>query len=369
MGNRRIALLTLSTTILLFLMGGLLFGRLVPGNSIYKYLPLFQRINTTIRGEYVEEVQEDQLLEGAVRGMVNPLDPETSLLQAGETLEKLSKEPAPGVVVVRRSGFAYVLDVADPAITEVQAGDYLRHIDGHTTAEMDQGAILRALSGPPGTTVEVLAFKPGEAPRRVTLKRTTPPLDDLPKALADRPGWWFWQPRLLNRPWNEVEEALAAVPQEDQLILDLRHCQADPSMTGERLAALFLAEGDILAKIQNDKDQELSTRLQENTPSVFAKERVVIWAGPRTLRAGEVAAAALSRAGVPVIGKASGGQAFSRQEFPLADGRTLELVVGHYTNSKDQPMAKESVTPTVEIDSEDDEAFWAGTLKPNAEAA
>ena len=167
----------------------------------YRQLGVYSEVLSRIRTEYVEEPNITAVTNGALHGLLESLDADSSYLDPTEFKEyKQRKEGKAGIgaAVSKRYGYAAVISVipggpADKA--EIESGDIIEAIEGKSTRDMSLAEIDGRLTGPPGSVVNVSVVRPRRAlpvKSAVTLAVVTdPPITD--KVMAGR--HWLYQGR------------------------------------------------------------------------------------------------------------------------------------------------------------------------------
>ena len=157
--TRALVFLLSTPLVVLVLVGGLLGAVQTPERATPKHLRVFHDVQTMIFGAYVEPVNIETVMDGAMRGLTDGLDPMTSYLPPDEVkfVESGAALP-PGEVglVVAHQYYLRVVGVRDgspAARAGLQSGDVIRAIDGKPTRDMSTFTGTRLLSGPVGSSV------------------------------------------------------------------------------------------------------------------------------------------------------------------------------------------------------------------------
>ena len=177
----RLLILMISTPLVLFVgVGGLLGASAPPpaGQQAFADLRLFGQIVQLITSSYVEPVDVDKVMDGAMRGLADGLDPSSAYLlpEEKDAIEAGTPLPPAGVgLVVTRQFYIRVVGVEDgspAAKAGLRTGDFLRAIDTKPTRDMSALTGTRLLRGAPGSSVKLLVLRGNAAdPHEVTLTR------------------------------------------------------------------------------------------------------------------------------------------------------------------------------------------------------
>src|SRR3954453_863190 len=113
MTKKKVAFVAISSALLIFLIGGALFGQATQKNNIYRFLSIFSEVFDLVRSNYVEQVSSDQLLDGAFSGVTDAVDEFSyyvppSQMAAYKNFSDV-EDNGVGVVVTKRFGYAYVI--------------------------------------------------------------------------------------------------------------------------------------------------------------------------------------------------------------------------------------------------------------------
>src|SRR5258706_9648377 len=160
----RLSVLLISTPLLAFIVfGGM--GKASGGDEKFQHLRVFEDVVSLILNNYVEDAKVDKVMEGAMRGLADGLDPDSAYLTAAEvkSIDPGEKPPAGDVgVELTRQYYLRVIAARDDspaAKAGLQTGDYVRAINDKPTREMSVFEGVRALRGAPGSKVTVTIIR------------------------------------------------------------------------------------------------------------------------------------------------------------------------------------------------------------------
>lgn len=366
-----------ATVIVGFLAGefGWLGVRAMDGqDGAYKQMNVYDDVLEHIQSDYVTEPNMNKVTTGALHGLLESLDADSSYLSPAEY--KIYKDNEPnagtqvGLVVAKRYGYAVIVTVlpGSPASKEhLSDGDIIESIDNQSTRDLSIAMIRTLLSGKPGTTVTisvVRAMKPeGD---KITLTRG--PVSD--PALAEQQlsevNALYLKPGELT---DERIDALAAKIKADgkgkKLILDLRDTAIGDEATGIRLANLFINQGT-LATLSGQK-YPTQTFTADATKAITDAPLIVL-VNRGTYGAAELTAAAIldSKRG-DVLGERTFGEGVVQKTIELPDGSALFLTVAKYASPAGHKIEDEAVVPSmiVGISDEEDETANNTANKPD----
>lgn len=360
----KVAILSCSTAILLFiLVGGSSGVRASSNDGAYRQLQVYSEVLSRVRSEYVEEPNIPQVTDGALHGLLESLDPNSSYLTPAEYKEYKSHKTAAkaeiGAAVSKRFGYAAVVSVipggpADKA--GLQASDIIEAIEAKSTREMSLAEIHNLLEGEPGSTVNVAVVRARRAePQKVTLTReivAIPPISD--KMVQDGIGYMRVD-ALTKGKAQEIAGKLKALQKSGakKLILDLRNCAEGDEPEGIAVANLFLNHGTI-TYLQGQKYPREAFNADPSKD--ITSLPLVVLVNKGTAGAAEVVAAAvLENARGDVVGDKTFGDGAVQKVIELPDGSALILSVAKYYSPSGKAIQDSAVTPNVLVaDSGDD---------------
>jgi carboxyl-terminal processing protease len=359
------AILISSASVLLFMViGGLDGVRASSNDGAYHQLQVYSEVLSRVRSEYVEEPNIPAVTDGALHGLLESLDANSSYLSASEYKEyKAHKTEARGEIgaaISKRFGYATVVSVIPGSPADkagLQSSDIIEAIEGKSTREMSLAEVHNLLYGQPGSNVTVAVVRARRAePQKMVITRdliTIPPVTD--KMVEDGIGYMQVDAFAKGKS-QEVSNKIKALQKSGakKLILDLRNCAEGEESEGIATANLFLNHGTI-AYLQGQKYPREAfnadpSKAITNLPVVVLVNRGT--AGPAEV----VAAAVLENARGDVVGDKTFGDGSIQKTIELPDGSALILSVAKYYSPLGKAIQDTAVTPNVLAADSDDDA-------------
>jgi carboxyl-terminal processing protease len=356
-----------SFAVLLFVAVGEFGGvRASSNDGAYRQLQVYSEVLSRVRSEYVEEPNIPKVTDGALHGLLESLDANSSFLTPAQYKDYKARNTDVkadiGAGISKRFGYATVISVipggpADKA--GVEGGDIFEAIEGQSTRDMSLAAIRSMLSGPPGSNVNVSVVRARRAePQKVVITRdmvTIPPVSD--KILDEGIGY-IKVDALTKGKSQEIASKIKALQKQGakKLILDLRNDSEGDESEGVATANLFLNHGTI-TYVQGQKYPREAFNADPskditNLPVVIMVNRGT--AGPAEI----VAAAILENARGDVVGDKTFGDGSIQKVIDLPDGSALILSVAKYYTPSGKAIQDAAITPNVMVaDVEDDVAL------------
>ena len=359
------AIVISSAAVLLFMaVGGLDGVRASNNDGSYRQLQVYSEVLSRVRSEYVEEPNIPAVTDGALHGLLESLDSNSSYLTAAEFKEFKSNQTEAkgdiGAAVSKRFGYAAVISVipggpADKA--GIQASDIFEAIEGKSTREMSLAEIHNLLQGQPGSNLNVAVVRARRAePQKTVITRdivSVPPVSD--KMVED--GIGYIQVDAINK--GKAQEVAAKVRSlqkagAKRLILDLRNCAEGDETEGIAVANLFLNHGTITylqgQKYPREAFNADASKAITNLPLAVLVNKGT--AGPAEV----VAAAIMENARGDVVGDKTFGDGSVQKTIPLPDGSALILSVAKYYSPSGKAIQDAAVTPNIVVADSDDDA-------------
>ncbi|HEX8816886.1 MAG TPA: S41 family peptidase [Terriglobales bacterium] len=357
------AILISSSAVLLFMVVGGLDGvRASSNDGAYRQLQVYSEVLSRVQGDYVESPNIPAVTDGALHGLLESLDSNSSYLSPAEykIYKAQPKDGAAdiGAAVSKRFGYATVVAVIPGSSAEkagLTSGDIIEAIEGRSTRDMSLAEIRNLLSGAPGSNVTVSVVRARKAqPDKMTITREVtviPPVSD--KLVED--GIGVIQVDALNKgKAQEIANKIKQVEKQGakKLILDLRNCAEGDEAEGVAVANLFLNHGTI-AYVQGQKypRQAFSADPSKDITNL----PLVVLVNKGTAGAAEIVAAAiLENARGDVVGDKTFGDGSVQKLLELPDGGALILSIAKYYSPSGKAIQDVSVTPNVLVaDAED----------------
>ncbi len=356
-------ILTVSIAIVLFTIAGGLGVRAASNDGAYRQLGVYSEVLSRIRSEYVEEPNIPQVTDGALHGLLESLDPNSSYMTAAEYKQyRAHKSEAKGQIgatISKRFGYAAVVSVipggpADKA--NIDNGDIFEAIEGRTTREMSLAEIQSLLAGEPGSNVTVSVVRPRRAePQKVTITRNTVKIPDISEKSFEE-GIIYIKVDAFNKGKSQdIANKLKDDQKKDvkKVILDLRDCSEGDMQEGIATANLFLNHG-IITYLQGQKYPRETFNADLN--KVVTGLPLVVMVNRGTAGAAEVLAAAILENGRgDVLGDKTFGVGSVQKVIEIPDGSALILSIAKYYSPNGKAIQDSAVTPNILVaDSNDD---------------
>lgn len=316
-----------------------------------------------IKARYVEPVDDDKLLKGAINGMLESLDPHSAYLD-GSDLQRLEtmidgNYSGLGLSVVMDDGAVRIVSPMRGSPAEkagLKAGDYITHLDGklHYGGSLDDA--VAKMRGPAGTAIRLTIFRPGrDEPFDVTVTRGVIDLKPVTSELQDGVGVISVN-EFSRDVGSDVAQALRDLRRDSGnrlagLVLDLRQNPGGSLDEAVALSDLFLAKGDIVSQRGRDPKRSEFFRAEDIFRGDAAQGLpMVVLIDEGSASASEIVAGALQdhRRAV-VMGQRSFGKGSVQEMIGVDRNSAVKLTVARYYTPKGKSVQEGGIEPDIRV--------------------
>jgi carboxyl-terminal processing protease len=352
-------IILVSTPLVVFAaVGGLLGASSARTQEAFPHLKIFEDVVGKILGTYVEPVDADKLMDGAMRGLIDSLDGSSAYLSADEVKATDAGTPLPvgdtGLVITRQFYLRVVgVRAGSPADRAgLKTGDYIRGIDGKATRELSAVTGTRLLRGAPGSKVTLSAFRGNQAePREFVLVRDARPADPVTsKRLAGGEGY-VRIPNFDAGAAKGLREQIDALRQAGATgaVIDVRGTASGSIDEAIAAARLFVKSGTLTIRAGHAPTDRTTIAAAAGDGAIALPVVVLISNG--TAGAAEVFASALSgNHRADLVGQITAGLAAEQHLVRLPEGVGLWITYQRYFTPDNQPIHERGILPTVGVD-------------------
>jgi carboxyl-terminal processing protease len=335
--------------------GGLLGKSDNSSEKTYRDLGVYSEVLNRIKQEYVTEPDLKKVTDGAIRGLLESLDPYSTYMTAEQYQDYLQHpDPGPanvGIFLSKRVGYATVVAVLPGSPAEkagVKPGDLIDEVEGVPTRQFSVVQLERMMAGQPDSTLKLTLVREGHMePEGTTIKRAVleyPPV--FTKMLEDGTGYL----RVATFNKGKAREIAAKIKELEsqgahKFVLDLRDCAGGDVQEAYDTASLFLDKG-LVTYLAGQRFPRQDVPVHPTGPVCTSPLAVLInqsTMGPAEL----VASAMLGNKRGEVVGERSFGVGVYQKAIPVGDGSALLLAVAKYYGSDGKTINENGVTPSV----------------------
>jgi carboxyl-terminal processing protease len=341
---------------------GIVVGRwaveTVNAQNGYEELRTFTEVLTLIKKNYVDEVKTKDLVVGAIKGMINYLDPHSSYMTP-EALKELQVETKGefgglGIHIGIKDGILTVIAPIEdtPAFKAgIKAGDKILKISGESTKNMGLTDAVSKMRGPKGTSIILTIFRDGwKETKDFTIVREIIKVKSVKsKMLQDRIGY-IKITQFQESTGHELATALEKLSKEGMtsLIIDLRNDPGGLLNSAVEVAEQFLPPKKLVVYIKSKSGEKTEYFTEGEKP--YADMPMVVLVNQGSASASEIVAGALkdwNRA--VIIGVQTFGKGSVQSLIPLSDGSGLRLTTAKYYTPKGTSIQGVGITPDIVV--------------------
>lgn len=325
----------------------------IPAEAVKTFVDVFDEV----RKNHVERVSSQELMENAIRGMLNRLDAHSAYLtpqEYGEFKQKTTGDFAGiGVLLDIKAGFIRVVSTVEgsPATKAgVLSGDIIIQVNGQNVADLSLDDINRLLTGEVGSEVKLLIQR-GENMLSVNMLRELIHASSVASRMLTQEFAYLRIHQFQDDTAESLKKDLEILKVKYNLkglILDLRNNAGGYLESALSVADLFLDAGVIVSvKGRDDADVEIH---QAGKGDLFAGLSIVVLIDAGTASAAEILAGALqdnNRA--LIVGEQSFGKGSVQTLIPLAHGGAIKLTTARYFTPSGRSIQAEGIRPQVQL--------------------
>jgi carboxyl-terminal processing protease len=356
----RVLVLAVSIPVIAFAVIGGFMGKAMAREDSYQYLRIFEDVVSLIMQNYVEEVNVDKVMHGAMHGLADGLDPDSAYLDAGQ-VKILDKAEAMGAaqtgLEMTRQYYLRVIAARDgspAARAGLMPGDYIRGIDGQSTRDTSVYEGQRLLRGKPGSKVRLTVLRGNAAePHDVELVReelTAAPV----KGRIAAPGIGYLRVAEFNKATaDQLKSEIASLSKAGakNLVIDLRGTAFGDVELGIGAAKLFVKSGVLVYRQDRGKEKEAVSAAASDGGITLP---VALLTDSGTSSAAEIFAAALAgNKRASVIGERTLGRAARQKLVRLPDGSALMLTHLIYLTPASVAIHEKGLVPDIGVEQPD----------------
>jgi carboxyl-terminal processing protease len=324
----------------------------------YSKLKLFGDVLSIIQSSYVEEVNADNLVKGAINGMVQTLDPHSSYLTP-DMLKQVEVETKGvfgglGIEIGMKDGYLTVIapiEDTPAAKAGLLSGDKIVRIEKDSTKNMSVMDAVKRLRGEPGTKVTITVVRDSAAePKTYTLTRDIIKIRSVKsKTMGDGIGY-IRLAQFQQDSHAEMERALQGFVKEKEglkgLILDLRNNPGGLLDQAVKVADEFIESGLIV--YTDGRVEAQKTKYVAHKDGTYTGFPIVVLVNAGSASASEIVAGALQDHGrAIIIGQRTFGKASVQTILPMDDGSALRLTTARYYTPSGRSIQAKGIEPDI----------------------
>ncbi len=329
-------------------------------SSVYEQLDLFGDIFERIRAQYVEEVEESELIEAAINGMLTSLDPHSSYLPPKDFDNMRTQTSGEfgglGIEVTQEEGYVKVVSPMDGTPADeagMESGDFITGVDGSSIIGLTLEEAVELMRGPVGSEIILTVVREGiDEPFDVSIVRDTIKLTAV-RSRSEGESVILRVTTFNRQTYPNLEDGLAKQIEEaggidniNGIVLDLRNNPGGLLQQAIAVSDAFLEKGEIVStRGRNPRDSE---RYNASSGDLAQGKPIVVLINGGSASASEIVAGALQdhRRAV-VIGEKSFGKGSVQTIVPVRGDGAMRLTTSRYYTPSGRSIQALGVAPDI----------------------
>lgn len=326
--------------------------------EIFKKLDIFAEAITAIEDRYVEDIPSEDLIYGALKGMLISLDSYSQFLTPEDyknlVVETEGEFGGLGIEITIRNGLLTVVSpIEDTPAWEagVKAGDIIMKIDGESTEGITLQEAVRKLRGEPDSTVALTILHQGQRELwEVEITRGIIKIDDIknPSILEDDIGY-VRVAEFRESTAKDLENSLKELVEKEMkgLILDVRNNPGGLLSSAVHVTSMFLEKNTLIVSTDSKNQQKIEFKADYRS-SKFLDFPIIVLINKGSASGSEILAAGLrdNRRAI-LLGEPTFGKGSVQTIVPLSDGSALRLTTSRYYTPSGVSIHEEGVEPDI----------------------
>ncbi len=372
--EKKIKVLVSLFFVIIFLLGFFLgaYGKRAAGSTndkdIYGYLRTFSEVIDLVKKNYVDEVNDKEIVYSAIKGILESLDPHSSFLPPDMYKEMQTDTKGEfggiGIEISIKDGFPVVITPIEdtPAFKEgIKAGDLIVRIDGKPTKNMNLVDVVKMIRGQKGKPVNLTIAREGTpGMKEYNVVRDIIQVKSVKFKMLDEGYGYIRIVQFQEKTSRDLDNAFKELQKANKdkelkgIVLDLRNDPGGLLEQAVEVSDRFLSDG-IIVSIDGRGEKK---KTDENKMKFFAQKKsgdylnaLVVLINEGSASASEIVAGALQdykRA--IIVGTKSFGKGSVQTIFPLDDGSAVRLTTAKYYTPKGRSIQGEGVAPDITVE-------------------
>ena len=342
--------------------------------TIYEKIDIFSDVLDKINKEYVDEINQNEVMDAAINGVLQSLDPYSAYMSP-ETFESMRTETSGefgglGIEVSMEAGVVKVISPLDesPAYEAgVKAGDYIVKINNHQVQGKTLSEAVDLMRGPVGSDIEITVRRRGERKALVfNITRKIIKIQSVKSKKIDNNIGYIRLTAFNENSSAQVKKKIREFDKDKKIngyILDLRNNPGGLLSQAIKISDFFLSDGEIVST-KSRKENE-NRKWFANTGDILNGKTLVVLINNGSASASEILAGALKdHKRAILVGETTYGKGSVQSIIPLKNNGAIRLTISKYYLPSGVSISEVGVDPDIEI-SEDSDEFRINTESDN----
>jgi len=329
-------------------------------SEVYEELKIFAEVLSLIQKNYVEQTNSKDLVYGAIRGMLNTLDPHSAFMSPDmyKEMQVDTKGEFGGLGIqigIKENRLTVIAPIegtpADRA--GIKSGDFIVKVDEDSTKEMTLMEAVERMRGPKGTKVKLTIEREGvDEPFVFDLIRETIKIDSVKSKMLDNHIGYLRVSQFQEMTAKDLSSALKKLKDEkmQSIILDLRNNPGGLLTAAVETTELFIPPGKVVVSIKGRDAKKAKDEYQSSDKDPYDTYPMIVLVNEGSASASEIVSGALQDWGRAIIlGTTTFGKGSVQTILQLSDGSGLRLTTAKYYTPKGRSIQNIGITPDIVV--------------------
>ena len=343
-------------------------------DKVYEKIDLLGEVLEKIQDEYVDEIDQAEVMDSAINGILQSLDPYSAYMNP-EIYEEMQTETSGefgglGIEVSMEAGVVKVISPIDDTPASrvgVKAGDYIVRINGEQVQGKTLMEAVNLMRGPVGSSIEITIRRKGLKKAKIfTITREIIEIKSVISKLIDNEIGYLRLRAFNENSSNQLKGEISKLEKNDKLvgyILDLRNNPGGLLSQAVRISDFFLDNGEIVST-RGRKNRENRKFFAKKGDRIKGKPLIVL-INNGSASASEIVAGALQdQKRAVLLGEATYGKGSVQSIIPLKNRGAIRLTISKYYLPSGKSISEVGVTPDIRVEEENEE-FLINTITDN----
>jgi len=343
-------------------------------DKLYEKIDLLSEVLEKVQDEYVDEIDQAEVMDFAINGILQSLDPYSAYMNP-TIFEEMQTETSGefgglGIEVSMESGVVKVISPIDDTPASrvgVKAGDYIVRINGEQVQGKTLMEAVNLMRGPVGSPIEITVRRKGLKKAKIfTITREIIEIKSVISKLIDNEIGYLRLRAFNENSSNQLKGEISKLEKNNKLvgyILDLRNNPGGLLSQAVRISDFFLDDGEIVST-RGRKSRENRKFFAKKGDRIKGKPLIVL-INNGSASASEIVAGALQdQKRAVLLGGATYGKGSVQSIIPLRNKGAIRLTISKYYLPSGKSISEVGVTPDIRVEEEDEE-FSINTITDN----
>ena len=334
-------------------------------DEFYKKVDLFSEVLEKIQDEYVDEIDQAEVMDAAINGVLQSLDPYSAYMNPEIFKESQTETSGEfgglGIEVTMEAGVVKVIapiDDTPAAKAGVKAGDYIVRIDGNQVQGKSLFEAVNMMRGPVGTSIEItIRRKNLKKAKNISITREIIQIKSVVSKSIDNKIGYLRLKAFNENSRNQLKKEILKLEKNNKLlgqILDLRNNPGGLLSQAVRISDYFLEDGEIVSTKGRKKRE--NRKFFANKGDKIKGKPLIVLINTGSASAAEIVAGALQdHKRAILLGEDTFGKGSVQSIIPLKNRGAIRLTISKYFLPSGKSISEVGVAPDIKIEEEGEE--------------